>query len=176
MARRAFIVLVGLLLVGSLAIPFAATVGAQSADESDLSLSELRRDGTHYKKPSARIANDHVYWLTHSPATKPWQSEKDLLETNTLRSDEVYLNTIRTSSEPETVTVKIAFWNRATRSGPNGTTETVATNVSVITREVQLGQGWPSAAIDLPEHQEPMRMTMWLATRLDGRSRIIRAR
>jgi hypothetical protein len=166
MAKRAFIVLVALLLVGSLAVPFAATVGAQSADssESELSLSELRQDGTHYKKPSARIGNDRVYWLTHKPASKPWQNDKDLLESNEVRSDEVYLNTIRTSSEPETVTVKIAFWERATRSGPNGSTETVAANVSVITREVQLGQGWPSAAIDLPEHQEPVQMTMWLAS------------
>jgi len=170
MQRRAFTVLVGCLLVVSLAAPLVATVGAQSSSSSDLTLDELRTDGTHYKKPSARIANGHVYWLTHTPASKPWQDKKDLLETNTIRSDEVYLNSIRTASEQKTATVKIAFWERETRTveTENGTTtETVAANVSVVTREVQLGKGWPTATIDLPEHQEPVQMTMWLASAPD---------
>lgn len=173
MQRRAFTVLVGCLLVVSLAAPLVATVGAQSSSSgssSDLTIGELRTDGTHYKKASARIANGHVYWLTHTPASKPWQEEKDLLETDNVRSDELYLNSIRTSSEQKTVTVKIAFWERETRTveTENGTTtETVAANVSVVTREVQLGKGWPTATIDLPEHQEPKQMTMWLASAPD---------
>ncbi|WP_049934691.1 hypothetical protein [Haloplanus natans] len=171
MDRRAFTVLVGVLLVVSLTAPLVATVGAQSSGaSSDLTIDELRTDGTHYKKPSARIANGHVYWLTHTPASKPWEDEKDLLETETVRSDEVYLNSIRTASEQKTATVKIAFWERKTRTveTENGTTtETVAANVSVVTREVQLGKGWPTATIDLPEHQEPVQMTMWLASAPD---------
>jgi len=164
MQRRAFTILVGVLLVMSLAAPLAATVGAQSSSSSELTVDELARDGTHYKKPSARIANGHVFWLTHTPASEPWRDEKDLLDTNTVRSDELYLNSIRTSSEAKTVTVKIAFWERQTRTveTQNGTTtETVAANVSVVSREVQLGKGWPTATIDLPEHQEPVQMTMW---------------
>ncbi|GAB3321434.1 hypothetical protein [Haloplanus salinarum] len=171
MERRAFTVFVGCLLVVSLAAPLLAVgVDAQSSSSNDLTVDELARDGTHYKKASARIADGHVYWLTHTPASKPWQDEKDLVETNTIRSDEVYLNSIRTASESKTATVKIAFWERETRTvkTENGTTtETVAANVSVVTREVQLGKGWPTAKIDLPEHQDPVRMTMWLASAPD---------
>jgi hypothetical protein len=171
MQRRAFTIFVGCLLVVSLAAPLVATVGAQSStSSSNLTLDELRTDGTHYKKASARIANGHVFWLTHTPASKPWQDEKDLLETDTVRSDELYLNSIRTSSEQKTVTVKIAFWERGTRTveTENGTTtETVAENVSVVTREVQLGKGWPTATVDLPEHQDPVQMTMWLTSAPD---------
>jgi hypothetical protein len=170
MERRAFTVFVGVLLVVSLAAPLVATVGAQSSSSSDLTVDELARDGTHYKKPSARIAGGHVYWLTHTPASKPWQDEKDLVDTKVIRSDQLYLNSIRTASEQKTATVKIAFWERKTRTveTENGTTtETVAANVSVVTREVQLGKGWPTATIDLPEHQESVRMTMWLESAPD---------
>lgn len=172
MGRRAFTALVGLLLVVSLAAPMIATVGAQSdsSSASDLTIDELSRDGTQYEKSSARIAEGHVYWLTHTPASEPWQEDKDLLETNEVRSDQLYLNSIRTADEQKTVTVKIAFWERETRTveTENGTTtETVAANVSVVSREVQLGKGWPTATIDLPQHQDAVRMTMWLESAPD---------
>jgi len=177
--RRAF---VALLVVATLLVPIAAAVAAPTAAQSDsgatdagdeYTLAELREDGTHYEKPSARIDGGNVYWLTHQPAEQPWVSEKQLLEEQTVKSDTLFLNSIRVATEPQEFTVHVVFWSRETRTVRTGenttTTEPVARNVTEMEQQITLGKGWPTAQLDLPHHQEPTRMTIWIEGLEDAR-------
>jgi hypothetical protein len=106
-----------------------------------------------------------VYWLTHQPAEQPWRTEKVLVDRNTIKSDTLYLNSIRTDPEPKTFRLTAVFWDREVvevTENNRTTTKEVARNVSALDMSVTLGKGWPTAELDLPHHQTPTRMTIWI--------------
>jgi hypothetical protein len=170
--RKAFIALaVALLLivptVGALAATDSPSTAPQMASNAtgEYSIEELRQDGTHYSKPSARIAEGHVYWMTHQPAEQPWRSEKVLVDRDTIKSDTLYLNSIRVEPEPKTFRLTAVFWDKETvevTEDNRTTTKQVARNVSALDLSVTLGKGWPTAELDLPHHQTPTQMTIWI--------------
>jgi hypothetical protein len=170
--RKAFIALaVALLLivptVGALAATDSPSTAPQMASNAtgEYTIDELREDGTHYSKPSARIAEGHVYWMTHQPAEQPWASEKQLVDRDTIKSDTLYLNSIRVEPEPKTFRLTAVFWDKETvdvTENNRTTTKQVARNVSALDLSVTLGKGWPTAELDLPHHQTPTQMTIWI--------------
>ena len=170
--RRASIALVVLAL---LAVPVVGLATASIGDRppqqvatnatGEYTLAELKEDGTHYDKPSARIASDHVYWLTHEPGDEPWKTEPELLDEPLVKSNTLYLNSIRVSPEPVEFDVHMVFWEPHTRTVTEGnttTTEQVARNVVDVEQRVTLGRGWPTATLDLPHHDDPVRLTIWI--------------
>lgn len=162
MNRRASAALVALL---ALAVLAGTTPVATADSHNATSYDRLSEDGTHYDRPSARIADQRVWWLSHRPADSPWSNEKKLVDRELIQSNTLFLNTIRVSDEPATRTVKIAFWQKGSREVQDGnTTRTApaAENVSVVERQITLGKGWPEAALDLPQHNDVVRMTIWI--------------
>ena len=173
MKRLTKVVLV-VLLVGAIVAPAAIAAGqsAESDAGDEYTIDELRQDGKHYSVPSARIVSSEqrVYWLEHRPVNQPWADvtptqngpkfDQETLKTNTL-----YLRTIRAQESTEQVNVTLVYWNQETREVTNGnttTTEQYAANVSVVEKSVTLGPGWSVGEISLPRHEETTRVTMFL--------------
>lgn len=156
-------------VVGGVAI---ADSTQQSSGE-DYTLDELQQDGTHQAVPSARIVptEQRVYWLEHRAVNKPWQdvtpssNGEKLAEDGMVKTNSIYLRTIRAQSTSESMNVTLVFYNEATREVTRGnttTTEEVAENVSVINQQVTMQAGWSVAEIDLPQHSQKKQMTIWL--------------
>ncbi|WP_281196050.1 hypothetical protein [Halorubrum sp. F4] len=169
--RWVLVVAAAVLLVGVAGV----AVTAQETDdaETDLSLSELRQDGTTYSNSpdSVRIEDGDMFWLVHWPAgitgspgdpdDNSWTylSPDDVVDRNA-----VYLRTINVDDR-EDVTVTVATYNVAERevsTDNTTTTEQVATNVSTSTEQVTLERGWVLEEISLPESQEGQQVTMWV--------------
>ncbi|WP_158855594.1 hypothetical protein [Halorhabdus sp. CUG00001] len=173
MTRRSVIVaLAGLLVVSSLGGLVIAQQGTPDAG-GDLTLAELKDDGKHHGVTGARIVpgQEQVFYLEHIPANQPWKSVSS--ESNgpkfgsgqTLQTNTLYLRTIRTDPEPQTLNVTIAFWDRGSRMVEDGNVtreEAVAANVTTTTQTVTLGQGWAVTPIDFPKHDSEVRATMWI--------------
>jgi hypothetical protein len=178
MKGRTFIALV---LVFSLVAPVgAAVVGAQdgstnSSDDGDESytLDELRQDGPTYSNspPSVRMTDSRMYWLVHWPASNP---TADPGEDNNwvhlgkdggvVERNAVWLRTIL-FDDSETHTLKIVYWTegeRTVQKGNQTVTEPAATNVTVDEHKVTMSRGWPMQKVPLKQHDQPVRVTMWL--------------
>jgi hypothetical protein len=83
---------------------------------------------------------------------------------STVKKNTVYLRTFALNSGSEEL--KIAYWEPATETVKRGnTTETVRTaeNVSVHSQTIQYQRGRPTIEIPLSRHEDPVRVTMWLA-------------
>lgn len=165
-------------LVVLLAASMIGPIAAQDADpdaggDSEYTLQDLRQDGKHYAVDGARIvpSEEKVFWLEHTPANQPW---RDVTKENngpkfgagqTLKTNTLYLRTIRATSDTESVNVTLVSWNMAHRTVEEGnTTKTVpyATNISSTTTQVNLGPGWALGEIKLPRHDQTKRVTMWI--------------
>lgn len=155
-----------------------AGVSNSTTNSSGYTLEELRRDGKHYSVPSARIVPEEqrVFWLEHQPPNKPWEtvSEEEngpkFDTSNTLRTNTLYLRTIRAQTDTESATVKIVSWEPETRTVKEDnttTTERVAANVTVQEQQVSLGPGWSVGEISMPKHDEEKHVTMWIEGRED---------
>ncbi len=174
MTRRVVIALVLMLLAGGVVGGVAiAQEGDSSNTDAEYTLSELRQDGKHYSQPSARIVPEEgrVYWLEHRPVNQPWKTVtkksggQKLAEDATLKTNSVYLRTIRASTGTKTVNVTVVSYDVSTRTITQGNTtrtEQVATNVTETTQQVELGPGWSLAEISLPHHDDTKQVTMWL--------------
>ncbi len=161
------------------AAPVAAQTGNQSADgpmpeqsDSNWTVSELSQGGTSYadSPPSARIADNQIYWFVHWPADKPWAEEGEdqqwtyLKPGSKVQRNSIYLRTIRADPGTQERTLNIVYWTQGETVVENGnTTTTVDTveNATHVTKRVSLGQGWPMKEISLRRHDEPVRVTMW---------------
>jgi hypothetical protein len=172
--RRVTLALVVVLLVGAIAVP-AALASAQEANSSDTeyTIEDLRQDGKHYSVDGARIVSSEqrIYWLEHTPANQPWrevtkaENGPKFGSNQVLKTDTLYLRTIRAQENTESVTVKIVSWNRGTRTVETGNTtteKTVATNVTVQEQQINLGPGWAMGEVNLPRHDEKKHVTMWI--------------
>lgn len=157
-------------VIGGVAL---AESGAQESSDEEYTLDELQEDGTHQAIPSARIvpAEQRVYWLEHRAVNKPWQdvtpssNGEKLAEDGVLKTNTIYLRTIRAESTSESMNVTLVTYDVATREVTRGnttTTEQVAENVSVINRQVTMEAGWSVAAVELPQTSEKTQVTMWL--------------
>jgi len=137
-------------------------------------LDELQQDGIRHDNspPSVRMADsDRMFWLVHWPAgdafARPGEDDnwEFVAPGTTVKRNAIYLRTIH-FGEPETITVKVVSWQKGEKvtTGPNGstTTETVPVNVTTQTHQVQLQQGWPSKKIELPRHDQPHHVTIWI--------------
>ena len=170
------LVLLAVLLAVSMSVG-AMPAAAQTNASEDYTIEELRQDGQHYSVPSARIVPDEqrVYWLEHSPANKPWvqvtkQRNGQKFNGEMLRSNTLYLRTIRAQTDMEAATVKIVSWQpetRQVRRGNQTVEERIASNVTVQTQQVNLGPGWAVGEINLPRHDETTKVTMWIEGRED---------
>lgn len=171
--RLATAAVVGLLLLSVFA-GLGGVAAAQDANETEgYTLQELKQDGKHYSVDGARIVPDEqrVYWLEHQPANQPW---RDVTKANngpkfgagqTLKTNTLYLRTIRAQTSTDAVNVTVVSWDRATRTVTDGnTTKEVAyaANVTSQTQQVSLGPGWSLGAIDIPRHSDTKRVTMWI--------------
>lgn len=151
--------------------PTTAPTDAPSTD--GYTLEELKQDGKHYSVPGARIVpdEDRVYWLEHTPANQPWKEvtkenngpkfgSGQVLKTNTL-----YLRTIRAQTDSDEVNVTIVSWQQKSRQVTTGNTtveEQYAANVTTQTQQVNLGPGWAMGEVVLPRHEDTTRVTMWI--------------
>lgn len=173
--RRWLVVIAMVAIVASSLGGVAVAQPSENATDAgeQYTIDELRQDGKHYSVDGARIvpSEERVYWLEHTPANQPWR--KVSKENNgpkfgsgqTLKTDTLYLRTIRAQTETQSVTVKVASWNRGTQTVKRGNTTTekeVAKNVSVMTQQVQLGPGWSLGEVNLPRHDESKQVTMWI--------------
>lgn len=172
--RRAVAVVAVLLLVGGASLAGGVAL-AQEGDTGsiDYTLEELKQDGKHYSQPSARIVPEEgrVYWLEHRPVNQPWKTVtkegggQKLGEDATLKTNSVYLRTIRASTGTETVNVTVVSYDTESTTVTEGnTTRTVetATNVTETTQQLTLGPGWSLAEISLPHHDDTKQVTMWM--------------
>jgi len=150
-----------------------AVAQPDNSTSADYSLQELRQDGKHYSVDGARIvpSEERIYWLEHTPANQPWRQVTK--ENNgpkfgsgqTLKTNRLYLRSIRAQTDTESLTVTVVSWERGTRTVTSGNTTTekpVATNVTVQEQQVSLGSGWALGEIKLPRHDETKRVTMWV--------------
>ncbi|MBB6645071.1 hypothetical protein [Halobellus ruber] len=171
--------IIAALIVTTLLLSAGGFAAAQSANETatgsdaEYTIDELRQDGKHYSVPSARIvpAEERIFWLEHTPANQPW---RDVTKANngpkfdtgqTLKTNTLYLRTIRAQTDQESATVMIVSWDRETREVTRGnttTTEPYAANVTVQEQQVTLGSGWAMGEVELPRHDETKRVTMWV--------------
>lgn len=171
--RWVLLVAAAVLLVGVAGV--AVTAQETSDSESELTLSELRQEGTTYSNSpdSVRIEDGQMFWLVHWPAgitgspgdpdDGQWTylSPNDVVDRNS-----VYLRTINVDDQEE-VTVTVATYNVAEREVTDEetnttTTEQVAQNVTTTSHQVTLERGWVLEEISLPESQEGQQVTMWV--------------
>lgn len=162
------------LVVGAAGVAVTAQE-TSSTSESELTLSELREDGTRYtgSPDSVRIEDDQMFWLIHWPAgisgspgdpdDNQWQylSPDDLVDRNS-----VWLRTINTDDREE-VTVTVATYQVDEREVHNDrtnttTTEQYARNVTTSEHNVTLDRGWVLEEIPIPESQAGQEVTMWV--------------
>jgi hypothetical protein len=174
MKRVAALVLVLLAVSLSVAaLPAAAQTNGTDTN-SEYTIDELRQDGKHYSVDGARIVPEEqrIYWLEYTPANQPWRevTKEDngpkFGSGQTLKTNTLYLRTIRAQEDSESVTVTIVSWDRGTRTVREGNVSrevTVATNVSTIEQQVSLKPGWAMGELNLPRHNEERQVTMWIS-------------
>ncbi|OYR45272.1 hypothetical protein [Halorubrum sp. Hd13] len=160
-------------LVGAAGV--AVTAQETSSSESDLTLEELRQEGTSYSNspPSVRIEDERMYWVVHWPAGisgDPGNPDDDqwlyLSPDDVVNRNSVYLRTINVQ-EREEVTVTVATYNVDEREVHNSetnttTTEQVARNVTTSEHNVTLQRGWVLEEVPIPESQDGQQVTMWV--------------
>ena len=162
-----------LLSVVSAGVAFAQQQSSDADDGESYSIDELREDGKHYAQPSARIvaSEGQVYWLEHRAVNQPWKkvskksSGKMLGEDATLKTNSIYLRTIRASDTTRTMNVTLVYWTPDTREVTDGNAtrmETYAAGQRVVHKSVTLEPGWSLAEIELPNHENATQVTMWL--------------
>ena len=174
MRRRWVLALVAaVLLVGAAGMVVS---GEDTEDaETDLTLEELRQDGTSYSNSpdSVRIEDSDMFWVVHWPAGvsgTPGDPDDDhwryLSPNDVVDRNSVWLRSINVD-EREEITVNVATYEVAEREATDHesnttTTEQVARNVSVSSHSITLNQGWVIEEISLPESQEGQQVTMWV--------------
>ena len=169
-------VLVGLAVAGVLLVATAGlVVSGDETTDSEISLEELREDGTTYSNSpdSVRIDDGEMFWVVHWPAGvsgSPGDPDDDhwryLSPHETVDRNAVYLRTINVDGS-EDITVRVATYETDTREVTNHeanttTTEEYARNVTVSDHSVSLERGWVMEEISLPESQDGQQVTMWV--------------
>lgn len=155
-----------------------ATPTPQVGNPDTPSIDELSRGGQPVASDaeSLRLADDRFWWLiawppgNGDPPTDDKWSYVGAEGMQTVQRNAVYLRTFALDSgESE---LKIAYWEPETKTVQRGnSTETVryATNVSVHSQTVQYQRGRPTIKVPLKRHDDPVRVTMWLADSPDTR-------
>ncbi|EMA59924.1 hypothetical protein [Halorubrum kocurii] len=161
------------LLVGAAGV--AVTAQESGGSESELTLSELKQEGTSYSSSpdSVRIEEGRMFWVIHWPAGitgspgDPEDNQWEYLSPNdVVNRNSVYLRTINVDDREE-VTVNVATYNVEEREVHDRetnttTTEQVARNVTTSDHNVTLNRGWVLEEIPLSESQEGQHVTMWV--------------
>ena len=169
--RWVLTIVVAVLLVGAAGF----VVAADDGDDEELTLDDLRQDGTSYSNSpdSVRLDGGEMFWVVHWPAGvsgSPGDPDDDYWEylspDTTVDRNEVYLRTINVD-EQEDVTVNVATYDVGEREVHDTetnttTTEQYARDVSVSEHSVTLNRGWVMEEIPLPESQEGQQVTMWV--------------
>lgn len=173
MKRSATVAIAVLLLLSVFAGLGGIAVAQDENTSGEYTLQDLQQDGKHYSVDGARIVPEEqkVYWLEHRPANQPWS---DVSKENggpkfgsgqTLKTNTLYLRTIRAETTTESVNVTVVTWDKETQLVTEGNTTrqvAYAANVTSTTQQVNLGPGWALGEIDLPRHDETKRVTMWI--------------
>ncbi|WP_253738000.1 hypothetical protein [Halohasta salina] len=163
-----------LAVLAVLALLTTMLAAAPAAGQSEgYSLDELKQDGTHYAVDGQRLvpSENRMYWLEFEPPNQPWQSVTKadngpkFGSGQTLQTNTIHLRTMLASTGTETRTVKIVSWQKGSKTVRNGNTTTsqpVAVNVSTTTQQVNFEPIQGVAEVDLPQHDEPHQITMWV--------------
>lgn len=159
--------------------PNQSAGGAAAEQAADgPTIEELSRGGQPVAADaqSLRLADDRFWWLiawppgsSGAPDNSNWKYV-GAQGMQTVKKNEVYLRTFALDSGD--TELKIAYWEPRTRTVERGnTTETVryAANVSVHSQTLQYQRGRPTIEVPLKRHEEPVRVTMWLADNPDTR-------
>jgi len=168
------------------AAPLVGTVGAQqsptptttpttdntsNASDGELTLEELQRNGARQDNSpdGVRMGDESAFWAVYWPASNPFaepgsdEGSERLSPGTTIGRNAIYLRTW--TFEDRTETVKVAYWERGTRTVRQGNTTTeqpVARNVTVATHEVTFERGRPTVKIPLRESDDKRQVTMWI--------------
>ena len=148
-----------------------ATSNATTSDRSGLTLEELRETGPRQANspPSVRMGSDQFFWMVYWPANNPFadvgatDGGEYLPPGHTVGRNAVYLRTWTYEDQQETV--HVAYWERDTKVVQEGNTTTtvpVARNVTHVTHNVTFERGRPTVKIPLRQHDDEVRMTMWI--------------
>ncbi|MBX0323872.1 hypothetical protein EGH21_12610 [Halomicroarcula sp. F13] len=177
-APIALLALVGLLVLS----PVVGAVDAQqvgnetagnasASDESGLTLDDLTQTGPRQANspPSVRMGQDQFFWVVYWPANNPFanpgatDSGEYLPPGHTVGRNAVYLRTWTYGDQQETV--HVAYWEKGQKTVQRGNTTTtvpVAKNVTHVTHDVTFERGRPTVKIPLRQHDEAVRVTMWI--------------
>lgn len=184
MKRTSIALLAVVLLV---AAPLVGTVGAQQATptptpdnttndtadsgDGELTLKDLKRNGARQANSpdGVRMGDERAYWAVYWPASNPFAEPgstdggQNLAPGTTIGRNAIYLRTW--TFEDRDHTVKVAYWERGTKTLRQGNTTTeqpVARNVSVATHNVTFEKGRPTVKIPLRNDDQPTQVTMWI--------------
>jgi hypothetical protein len=172
MNRSAALVAVALVLVSvGLGLSAGAVSGQSGAGAADkVGLEELSPGGDHPTNapPSVRAAGSyHEYALKYLPTGLFVQEGEDspswryMRPGANVRRDKLQLWSKRAyDADQKEIVIRIAYWNEGTRTGPNGTTRSVATNVTTTTKTATLGPGYDYVNLDVRSHYDKKRTTM----------------
>ncbi|WP_135304120.1 hypothetical protein [Haloarcula amylovorans] len=159
------------LLVASPIVAFADAADDSAGNSSEFTLDELKQDGPHQANspPGVRMGEQSAYWSVYWPANNPFanvgssDSGEYLPSGTTVGRNAVYLRTW--TYEDRTKDVHVVYWEKGTKTVKQGnttTTEPVARNVTHVTHEVTFDRGRPTVKVPLRQHDEPVRVTMWI--------------
>ncbi|WP_254271091.1 hypothetical protein [Haloarcula marina] len=180
--KRASIVLVALaaLLV---AAPVVGVVGLADAQQTTgnatsnasadngLTLDDLTETGPRQANspPSVRMGEEQFFWAVYWPANNPFANVgatdggEYLPPGHTVGRNSVYLRTWTYEDQQETV--HVAYWQKGQKVVQEGNTTTtvpVARNVTHVTHNVTFERGRPTVEIPLRQHDDEVRVTMWI--------------
>ncbi|MBO4248371.1 hypothetical protein IL252_11155 [Halomicrobium sp. IBSBa] len=175
----ALLALVALLVTA----PVIGLVEAQSAETTtnatsnatasgdDLTLDDLTDTGPRMSNspPSVRMGEDQFFWVVYWPANNPFadvgssDSGEYLPPGHTVGRNAVYLRTWVYENQQETV--HVAYWERdqkVVQQENTTTTVPVARNVTHVTHNVTFERGRPTVKVPLRQHDDEVRVTMWI--------------
>ncbi|WP_276260580.1 hypothetical protein [Haloglomus litoreum] len=157
----------------STATPTPETNRGGGQSESDgPTIEELSRGGQPVAADaqSLRLADERFWWLIAWPAGSGGAPDNSNWKyvgaqgMQTVKKNEVYLRTF--ALESGSADLKIAYWEPRTKTVQRGnSTESVryAANVSAHTQTLEYQRGRPTIEVPLQRHEDPVRVTMWLA-------------
>ncbi|WP_424001202.1 hypothetical protein ACOZ4I_15730 [Haloarcula salina] len=149
----------------------AGNTTSNASDSSDLTLDDLTETGPRQANspPSVRMGEQQFFWTVYWPANNPFANvgSRDggeyLPPGHTVGRNAVYLRTWTYEDQQETV--HVAYWEKDQKTVQRGNTTTtvpVARNVTHVTHNVTFERGRPTVKIPLRQHDEEVRVTMWI--------------
>lgn len=170
-ASIVLLALVGLLVTAPIVGVVTGQESTSAANSSKFTLDELKQDGPRLENTmdGTRMGQEQMYWAVYWPTSDPFadvgskEGGEYLPPGTTVRRNSVFLRTWTHETRQETV--HVVFWERAERDVKRGnvtTTEPYAANVTHVTHDVTFERGRPTVEIPLGQHDEPVRMTIWI--------------